>query len=187
MKFPLALKLKTLYTICMIKISKEKIVLAGGCFWGMQGLFDSKAGVVTSRVGYCGGESKTIDYEQVKTGATGHAESIEIVYDSTQTSLRSILGTFFQIHDPTTPNRQGNDLGSQYRSVIFYNNESQRVEAQKAIFDANSTGLWGEPIVTEVVPFTFFVEAENLHQKYLENNPTGYTCHFPRPEWVLPK
>ena len=168
-------------------MNKETIILAGGCFWGMQGLFDAKDGIVSSRVGYCGGASESVGYEQVKTGTTGHAEAIELQYDSDVISLRSVLAVFFQIHDPTTPNRQGNDLGSQYRSIIFYNTDTQKEEAQKAIDDADATGLWGAKIVTEVLPQTIFVEAEEKHQKYLAQNPNGYTCHFPRPDWVLPQ
>ena len=163
------------------------IVLAGGCFWGMQGLFDQKVGVVASRVGYAGGSDTTVGYEQVKTGETGHAEAIEIVYDISQTTLRSILATFFQIHDPTTANRQGNDVGTQYRSAIFYTSDTQKLDSLKAISDADATGLWGDKIITQVIPYSTFVEAETIHQKYLELHPNGYTCHFPRAEWILPE
>ena len=177
---------KTLYTVFMTK-NIETIVLAGGCFWGMQGLFDQKVGVVASRVGYAGGGDTAVGYEQVKTGETGHAEAIEIVYDLSQTTLRSILATFFQIHDPTTDNRQGNDGGTQYRSAIFYTNDTQKLDSLKAISDADATGLWGNKIITQVTPHSTFVEAETVHQKYLEQNPNGYTCHFPRAKWILPE
>ena len=163
------------------------IILAGGCFWGMQGLFDQKVGVVASRVGYAGGVDTAVGYEQVKTGETGHAEAIEIIYDISQTTLRSILATFFQIHDPTTVNRQGNDVGTQYRSAIFYTNDTQKLDSLKAISEADATGLWGDKIITQIKPHSTFVEAEIVHQKYLEKTPNGYTCHFPRAEWILPE
>ena len=165
----------------------ERAVLAGGCFWGMQDLIRKQPGVVATRVGYTGGHTDRPIYETVKTGETGHAESIEIEFDPDATSYREILELFFQIHDPTTRNRQGNDVGSQYRSAIFYTSDAQRAVAEDTIADIEESGLWPGEVVTEVAPAGEFFEAEPAHQDYLERFPNGYTCHFPRTGWRLPK
>lgn len=160
-----------------------RAVLAGGCFWGMQDLIRKRAGVVSTRVGYTGGDVPNATYRNHGT----HAEAIEIIFDPTQVSYRDLLELFFQIHDPTTLNRQGNDRGLSYRSAIYYVNEEQRQVAHDTIADVNASGLWPGPVVTEVEPVGDFWEAEPEHQDYLERIPNGYTCHFPRPDWVLPK
>ena len=166
---------------------QENVILAGGCFWGMQELMRKQKGIVNTRVGYAGGMMHNPTYNDVKTGKTGHAESMEITYDSDQTSFRDILCVFFQIHDPTTANRQGNDIGSQYRSAIFYTSEQQKYVAEAFMKDMELSGAWPGDVVTEVAPAEIFWEAEEDHQDYLQKVPNGYTCHFPRPEWVLPE
>ncbi|WSM18101.1 peptide-methionine (S)-S-oxide reductase MsrA [Streptomyces sp. NBC_01717] len=161
----------------------ERAWLAGGCFWGMQDLLRTLPGVVDTRVGYSGGDMPRPTY-----GNHGnHAESIEITFDPAVTDYRTILEYFFQIHDPTTKNRQGNDFGASYRSVIFYLDGEQRRVAQDTIADVEASGLWPGSVVTEVVPADAFWEAEPEHQDYLTRYPAGYTCHFPRPNWQLPK
>jgi peptide-methionine (S)-S-oxide reductase len=167
-------------------MSNESIVLAGGCFWGMQDLFRRQPGVVATRVGYSGGTLANATYRDVCSGGTGHAEAIEVVFDPLVTSLRDILAFFFQIHDPTTQDRQGNDRGSQYRSAIFFANSEQERIAKETVADVEASGLWPGKVVTQVAPFTSFWEAEPEHQDYLLRNPHGYTCHFPRPDWKLP-
>ncbi len=159
----------------------ERAVLAGGCFWGMQDLIRKMPGVITTRVGYTGGDVENATYRNHGT----HAEGIEIIYDPSQISYRKLLEFFFQIHDPTTPNRQGNDAGMSYRSAIYYTNDAQKVEAFTTIEDVNASGLWPGKVVTEVEPVGDFWEAEPEHQDYLERTPNGYTCHFARPDWVL--
>lgn len=161
----------------------ERAVLAGGCFWGMQDLIRKLPGVVSTRVGYTGGDVPNATYRN----HAGHAEAIEIVFDASQISYRQLLEFFFQIHDPTTLNRQGNDVGSSYRSAIFYTSEQQKAVAEDTIADVNASGLWPGKSVTTVTPAGPFWEAEPEHQDYLERMPWGYTCHFPRPNWVLPK
>lgn len=161
----------------------ERAVLAGGCFWGMQDLIRKMDGVVGTRVGYTGGDVKNATYRDHGT----HAEGIEILFDPAKISYRDILEFFFQIHDPTTANRQGNDLGMSYRSAIYYANDTQRAVALETIADVEASGLWPGKIVTEVEPVGDFWQAEEEHQDYLEKHPNGYTCHFPRPDWVLPK
>jgi len=161
----------------------ERAVLAGGCFWGMQDLIRTLPGVVSTRVGYSGGEVPNATYRD----HGNHAESIEIVFDPATISYRRLLEYFFQIHDPTTRNRQGNDLGPSYRSAIYYADEAQKAVAEETIADVNASGLWPGPVVTELEPVGAFWEAEPEHQDYLERYPAGYTCHFPRPEWVLPR
>jgi len=161
-------------------------ILAGGCFWGMQELFRRLPGVRSTRVGYTGGEMATPTYNDVKTGTTGHTEALEVVYDPAEISYRDLLELFFQIHDPTTPNRQGNDVGSQYRSVIFAADEAEAREARELIAEVDASGLWPGKVVTEVVPAMPFTAAEPVHQDYLQRIPHGYTCHFPRPGWRLP-
>lgn len=167
--------------------TRETAYLAGGCFWGMQDLFRRLPGVVSTRVGYSGGATPNATYGQVKSGATGHAEAIEVVFDPAQISYREILEHFFQIHDPTTPDRQGNDRGSQYRSAIFWTDEAQKQTAIETIADVEASGLWPGKVVTELAQAGAFWEAEPEHQDYLLRYPGGYTCHFPRPNWRLPK
>ena len=161
----------------------EKAILAGGCFWGMQDLIRRQPGILATRVGYTGGDVPNATYRNHGS----HAEGIEIVFDPAITSYRRILEYFFQIHDPTTPNRQGNDRGPSYRSAIYYLNEEQHRVALDTIADVNASGLWPGRVVTEVDPAGDFWQAEPEHQDYLERIPNGYTCHFPRPDWVLPK
>lgn len=161
----------------------ETAILAGGCFWGMEDLFRKQPGVVTTRVGYSGGDVKHATYKNHGT----HAEAIEIIYDPEKTDFRQVLEFFFQIHDPTTKNRQGNDRGMSYRSAIFYTSEEQKLVALETIADVDASGLWPGKVVTEVEPAGDFWEAEPEHQDYLVRNPGGYTCHFPRAGWVLPK
>jgi len=164
-------------------ISQEKAILAGGCFWGMQDLIRKLDGVISTRVGYTGGDVENATYRNHGT----HAEALEIVFDNTIISYRDILACFFQIHDPSTENRQGNDLGASYRSEIFYTTEAQKDMALKTIADVNASGLWPAPVVTKVTLVSAFWEAEMEHQDYLERIPNGYTCHFPRSDWILPK
>lgn len=159
----------------------ERAILAGGCFWGMQQLVRRLPGVVSTRVGYSGGDVKNATYRNHGT----HAEAIEITFDLSQTSFRHLLEFFFQIHDPTTPNRQGNDRGASYRSAIFYTSEEQRRVAEETIADVEASGLWPGKVVTELSPAGDFWEAEPEHQDYLERYPNGYTCHFVRPQWKL--
>ncbi len=161
----------------------ERAVLAGGCFWGMQDLIRKRKGVLSTRVGYTGGD---VDHATYKNHGS-HAEGIEIIFDPSQTSYRDVLEFFFQIHDPTTENRQGNDLGMGYRSAIYYVDEDQKAMALETIADVEACGLWPGKVVTEVEPVSAFWEAEPEHQDYLERQPNGYTCHFARPDWVLPK
>ncbi len=163
--------------------SNERAVLAGGCFWGMQDLLRRYPGIVSTRVGYTGGNVSTATYRNHE----GHAEAIEIIFDPQQITYRRILELFFQIHDPTTSNRQGNDIGSSYRSAIFYTTGEQRQIAEDTIADVNASGLWPGKVVTEVASAEEFWEAEPEHQDYLERIPNGYTCHFIRPNWVLPR
>jgi peptide-methionine (S)-S-oxide reductase len=166
--------------------STRTIILAGGCFWGMQDLFRRRPGVVSTRVGYSGGELENATYRDVSAGTTGHAEALEVVYDEDVTTLRALLEFFFQIHDPTTPNRQGNDRGSQYRSAIFVADDEQEQIARATIADVEDSGIWPGPVVTEIARAGAFWAAEPEHQDYLLRHPDGYTCHFPRPRWKLP-
>lgn len=163
----------------------ETAILAGGCFWGMEDLIRKLPGVVETVVGYTGGALSKPDYKQVKTGRTGHAEAIRISYDPAKTTYRALLEFFFQIHDPTTKDRQGNDIGSQYRSAIFYLNEAQKAEAEKIIAEIGASGVWPGKVVTEIVPAGEWWDAEDYHQDYLVKYPEGYTCHFIRPSWKL--
>jgi methionine-S-sulfoxide reductase len=156
----------------------ETATLAGGCFWGVEELVRKLPGVVETTVGYAGGTLGEPRYEDVKTGRTGHAESLQIVFDPSKITFDEILDFFFRLHDPTTANRQGNDIGTQYRSAIFYHDDAQRDAAKRAIQRAQPK--WPRPIVTEVVPFTNFFEAEDYHQDYLQRYPNGYTCHYLR-------
>jgi peptide-methionine (S)-S-oxide reductase len=161
----------------------ETAVLAGGCFWGMQDLIRKLDGVLGTRVGYTGGDIPHATYRNHGT----HAEGIEISFDPGVISYREILEYFFQIHDPTTVNRQGGDIGVSYRSAIYYGNDEQKAVALDTIADVEASGIWPGAVVTEVAPVGDFWEAESEHQDYLERFPNGYTCHFPRPDWVLPK
>jgi peptide-methionine (S)-S-oxide reductase len=163
--------------------STERAVLAGGCFWGAQDLIRRQPGVISSRVGYSGGDVANATYRNHGT----HAEAVEIIFDPTQTSFRKLLEFFFQIHDPTTKNRQGNDVGLSYRSAIFYTSDEQKRVAEDTIADVNASGLWPGKVVTEIGPAGPFWEAEPEHQDYLIKHPGGYTCHWVRPNWVLPK
>lgn len=163
--------------------TEERALLAGGCFWGMQELIRTFPGVLTTRVGYSGGDVPDATYRNHGT----HAESIEITYDPAVTDYRTILEYFFQIHDPSTKNRQGNDIGTSYRSAIFYLDDEQKRVAEDTIADVNASGLWPGEVVTEVAPAGPFWEAEPEHQDYLQRYPDGYTCHFVRPGWRLPK
>jgi peptide-methionine (S)-S-oxide reductase len=162
-------------------MTEERAVLAGGCFWGMQDLFRRYDGVISTRVGYTGGDVRNATYRKHGT----HAEAIEITFDPTKLSYRQILEFFFQIHDPSTKNRQGNDVGTSYRSAIFYTSDEQKRIAEKTIADVDASGLWPGKAVTEVAPASDFWEAEPEHQDYLERYPNGYTCHYARPNWKL--
>lgn len=163
----------------------ETAVFAGGCFWGMEDLIRQIPGVQKTRVGYTGGHTANPTYRSVCTKTTGHAEAVEIVFDPNVVSYRRLLEFFFQIHDPTTVDRQGNDMGDSYRSEIFYTNDAQKQMAEKTIDDVNASGIWPGPVVTKVTPAPTFWEAEPEHQDYLVRHPNGYTCHFPRADWVL--
>jgi peptide-methionine (S)-S-oxide reductase len=164
-------------------MATERAVLAGGCFWGMQDLIRRQPGVLSTRVGYTGGEVPNATYRNHGS----HAEAIEIIFDPARTSFRAVLEFFFQIHDPTTRNRQGNDVGTSYRSAIFYTSPEQKAVAEDTIADVNASGLWPGKVVTELTAASDFWEAEPEHQDYLERYPNGYTCHFPRPGWKLPR
>jgi len=164
-------------------MAQQRAVLAGGCFWGMEDLIRRHPGVLTTRVGYTGGDVPNATYRDHGT----HAEGIEIVFDDAITDYRTILELFFQIHDPTTENRQGNDVGLSYRSAIYYVDDAQKATALDTIADVDASNLWPGKVVTEVEPVGDFWEAEPEHQDYLVKHPNGYTCHFVRPNWVLPK
>jgi peptide-methionine (S)-S-oxide reductase len=161
----------------------EKAILAGGCFWGMEDLIRKRTGVLDTRVGYTGGDTPNATYRNHGS----HAEAIEITYDPEKTNYRELLEFFFQIHDPSTKNRQGNDVGASYRSAIFYENDEQHRVAVDTIADVDASGLWPGAVVTEVAPAGDFWEAEPEHQDYLERYPNGYTCHYVRPGWKLPR
>lgn len=163
-------------------MERERAILAGGCFWGMQDLIRRRDGVISTRVGYTGGEVPNATYRNHGT----HAEAIEIIFDPSRWTYREVLEFFFQIHDPTTLNRQGNDVGASYRSAIFYVSDDQKRVAEDTIADVEASGLWPGKVVTEVTPASAFWEAEPEHQDYLERIPNGYTCHFVRPGWRLP-
>jgi peptide methionine sulfoxide reductase msrA/msrB len=159
---------------------RETAVLAGGCFWGMEEIIREIPGVLETEVGYTGGTTPGATYDQVRTGRTGHAESIRVVFDPSVLTYEALLGTFFRMHDPTTPNQQGNDIGTQYRSAIFYEDETQRKVAEEVKARVEASGKWKRPIVTQIVPAGDFWPAEEYHQDYLEKHPGGYTCHFLR-------
>jgi peptide-methionine (S)-S-oxide reductase len=164
-------------------MSTERAILAGGCFWGMQELLRHQTGVISTRVGYSGGDVPNATYRNHGT----HAEAVEILFDPEKISYRRLLEFFFQIHDPSTPNRQGNDRGTSYRSAIYYTTDEQKRVAEETIADVDASGLWPGKAVTEVEPAGDFWEAEPEHQDYLQHYPTGYTCHFVRPAWKLPR
>ncbi len=164
-------------------MTTETATLAGGCFWGMQDLIRKMDGVLSTRVGYTGGDVENATYKNHGT----HAEAIEVVYNPEKISYRRLLEFFFQIHDPTTENRQGNDRGMSYRSAIYYADDAQKAVALDTIADVNASGLWPDRVVTELAQVGAFWEAEPEHQDYLERIPNGYPCHFIRPDWVLPK
>ncbi len=164
-------------------MSRERALLAGGCFWGMQELLRKQPGVLSTRVGYAGGDVPNATYRNHGS----HAETVEIVFDPDVIGYRRLLEFFFQIHDPTTRNRQGNDVGASYRSLILYADEAQKRIAEDTIADVDASGLWPGTVVTELAPAGDFWEAEPEHQDYLQHYPTGYTCHFVRPDWVLPR
>ncbi|QFU88472.1 peptide-methionine (S)-S-oxide reductase MsrA [Amycolatopsis sp. YIM 10] len=161
--------------------STERAVLAGGCFWGMQDLFRAQPGVVSTRVGYTGGEVRNPTYRNHR----GHAEALEIIFDPAVTSYRALLEFFFQVHDPTTKDRQGNDIGTSYRSAIFYENDEQKRIAEQTIADVDASGKWPAKVVTTLSGDWTFWEAEAEHQDYLVKHPGGYTCHYVRPDWTL--
>lgn len=157
-----------------------KTVLAGGCFWGVEELFRTQPGVLKTRVGYTGGHTDQPTYQTVKTGTTGHAESIEVTFDPEKTNYHEIFHFFFSIHNPTTKNQQGNDKGSQYRSAIFFQNEEEKLAAKQVIKEVEKKNYWQAPLITELVHLSQFYDAEEFHQEYLKKNPGGYTCHFKR-------
>lgn len=159
----------------------ETATLAGGCFWGLEKLLGELSGVIETRVGYAGGELKNPGYSDIKTGVTGHAETVQVLFDPSKIKYEDILLEFFRLHDPTTPNQQGNDMGTQYRSVIFFENQAQKNSIESVIKRVENSGHWKRPVVTEALPYSNFWMAEEEHQKYLEKYPTGYTCHIRRP------
>ena len=161
-------------------MNSETAYLAGGCYWGMEELFRTLPGVTQTEVGFSGGHIANVAYHEVTTGTTGHAETLKIVFDPTVITYRDLLFEFFRIHNPTKPNQQGNDIGTQYRSAIFYGSETQKETALAVIAQVEKSGAWQAPIVTEVKPFQSFYPAEEKHQKYLIKVPDGYTCHFRR-------
>ncbi len=162
--------------------TSNKAILAGGCFWGVEDLIRRQPGVLDTRVGYSGGDVPNATYRNHGS----HAEAVEITFDPSVTTFRNLLEFFFQIHDPTTKNRQGNDIGTSYRSAIFYTDDEQRAVAEDTIADVEASGLWPGRVVTEVTPAGPFWEAEPEHQDYLQRYPNGYTCHWVRPGWKLP-
>ncbi len=164
-------------------MSSEKAILAGGCFWGVEELIREFPGVISTVVGYTGGDVKNATYRNHGT----HAEAIAVNFDPEKLSYRKLLEFFFQIHDPTTKNRQGNDVGTSYRSAVFYLSEQQKKTAEDLISEMNASGKWPRTIVTEVAPASDFWDAEEEHQDYLQKHPYGYTCHFVRPDWQLPE
>lgn len=163
----------------------DKIVLAGGCFWGMEELLRHFPGVVATRVGYTGGHLDNPKYDDTHDSKSGHAEAVEVIYDPQKTSLHRILEYFFQIHDPTTPNRQGNDRGTQYRSTIFYASPEEKQVAEEVIAAVNASGKWPGKVATTLEPAATFWPGEEYHQNYLQKHPNGYTCHWERPKWKL--
>jgi methionine-S-sulfoxide reductase len=158
----------------------ETVVFGAGCFWGVEEILRKIPGVLETEVGYSGGQLKNPTYEDIKTGKTDHAEVVKIIFDAGKISFENLLDYFFRLHDPTTPNRQGNDIGTQYRSVIFYQSEEQKQIAEQKIKQVNESKKWSKPIVTQVVPAMPYFSAETYHQDYLQKNPNGYNCHYLR-------
>ena len=167
-------------------MTRERAILAGGCFWGMEELIRHLPGVIDTTVGYTGGSLPNPTYSDLKSKVTGHAEALEVIFDPSKLSYRELLEFMFQIHDPTSKNRQGNDIGTSYRSAIFYTTEEQKRTIEDTIADVDASSLWPGKVVTEVSPADEFWQAEVEHQDYLERYPGGYTCHFVRPDWKLP-
>jgi peptide-methionine (S)-S-oxide reductase len=163
----------------------QTAILAGGCFWGMEDLFRKLDGVVDTQVGYTGGKTQSPQYKDVKTGGTGHAEALKIAFDPAKVSYRQLLEFFFQLHDPTTLNRQGNDIGTQYRSAIFFLDRDQEQTALEIVDEINASRVFSKPVTTRIEAAGPWYDAEENHQDYLEKYPEGYTCHFVRPEWRL--
>lgn len=160
-------------------MNKQKAILAAGCFWGVEELLRKLTGVLDTQVGYCGGSSaEEAFYEKVKTGSTGYAEAVQIIFDAEKLSYKKLIESFFKLHDPTTLNQQGNDIGTQYRSAIFYFDESQKNTAEQIKNKVDASGKWKKPIVTQIIPAAPFYNAEEYHQDYLQKNPNGYTCHY---------
>jgi methionine-S-sulfoxide reductase len=161
-------------------MTKETAVLAGGCFWGVEEILRKIPGVISTEVGYCGGKLSQPTYEDVKKGSTDHAEAVQIEFDADKLSYETLLEYFFRLHDPTTPNQQGNDIGTQYRSAIFYQSEAQRLNAEKMKKKVDESKKWKRPLVTQILPAMPFYSAEKYHQDYLQKNPGGYNCHYLR-------
>ena len=166
-------------------MTRERAILAGGCFWGIEELIRHLTGVIDTTVGYTGGSLPNPTYSDMKSKVTGHAEAVEVVFDPSKLSYRELLEFMFQIHDPTTKNRQGNDIGPSYRSAIFYINDAQKKVAEQLIAEMSASQKWPGSIVTEIVPAEIFYAAEEYHQDYLRRNPNGYTCHYIRRDWKL--
>lgn len=166
-------------------MTQERAILAGGCFWGMEELIRHLPGVIDTTVGYTGGSLANPTYSDMKSKDTGHAEAVEVIFDPSKLSYRELLEFMFQIHDPTTRNRQGNDIGPSYRSAIFYLNDEQKTTAEQLIAEMSASQKWQGTIVTEIVPAGIFYPAEDYHQDYLRRNPNGYTCHYIRRGWKL--
>ena len=180
MKFLLAGLLLITQSFTVYSMQKKEIYLAGGCYWGLEYLLQDLPGVLNTEVGFSGGSLENATYDDVKTGLTGHAETIYISYDEKIISLDQLLFEFFRMHNPTTKNQQGNDIGTQYRSAIFYLNDEQKQIANEVIIKVNKSGHWPDPVVTEVLPFQSFYAAQLDHQDYIKKNPSGYSCHFVR-------
>jgi peptide-methionine (S)-S-oxide reductase len=156
----------------------EIAVIAAGCFWGVEELLRAMNGVIDTEVGYCGGEGENPVYTKVKTGKTGHAEAVKVIFDPQKLSYADLIRAFYKLHDPTTLNQQGNDIGTQYRSAIFYTSPEQKTTAEQVTVEVSASGFWKKPIVTQIVPLQTFYSAEDYHQDYLQKNPDGYTCHY---------
>jgi peptide-methionine (S)-S-oxide reductase len=180
MKFLLAVLLLITQSFTVFSMQKKEIYLAGGCYWGLEYLLQDLPGVLNTEVGFSGGSLENATYDDVKTGLTGHAETIYISYDEEVISLEQLLFEFFRMHNPTTKNQQGNDIGTQYRSAIFYLNDEQKQIANEVIIKVNKSGHWLDPVVTEITPFHTFYAAQLDHQDYIKKNPSGYSCHFVR-------
>ncbi len=183
--FNLTFSNKTALSADVHNSKHQTVILAGGCFWGVENLFSKLEGVSETQVGYTGGTIDNPNYEIVKTGLSGHAESVKIIFDPQKISFEKIIKYFFTIHDPTQLNRQQNDIGSQYASIIFYTSDLQKEIAQQVILEASNKKIFAKPIVTQIVKASKFYRAEDYHQKYLQKNPNGYNCHYQRQEWIF--